>query len=163
LGAPLLFLGGVAVTIPRATGQFLQRTAIFLFLGFVLVGLILVPWAHKLLFEYMDGLARGPLGTNDIHTSWGGPLTIGALGSQFPDRWRFVAYVLWPLQFSVVRDLIGLGAILGFINIIPLFGIWWERKVAGRIQSRLGPMRVGGWHGWAQSFADGIKLIFKED
>ena len=74
-----------------------------------------------------------------------------------------LAYVMWPLQFALVRDLVAVGGIIGFISLIPGFGIWWERKVAGRIQSRMGPMRAGGWHGWAQSAADGIKLAFKED
>lgn len=53
--------------------------------------------------------------------------------------------------------------ILPLISLVAMASIWAERKVAARIQSRHGPMRVGSFHGWAQSLADGLKLLMKED
>ena len=51
---------------------------------------------------------------------------------------------------------------LPIVSLVAMFSIWWERKVAGHIQSRLGPNRVGPI-GLLQSLADGVKLILKED
>jgi len=52
--------------------------------------------------------------------------------------------------------------ITGLVALIGMIAIWGERKVAGHIQSRPGPNRVGPF-GLFQSIADGIKLILKED
>src|SRR5438034_1244558 len=44
---------------------------------------------------------------------------------------------------------------------VPML-VWLERKVVADFQARIGPNRVGPY-GLLQSFADGIKLFFKED
>jgi len=55
-----------------------------------------------------------------------------------------------------------LGAIGGLVGVLGMGLIYAERKIAGHIQARLGPMRVGP-HGIIQTVADTFKLLFKED
>jgi NADH-quinone oxidoreductase subunit H len=74
----------------------------------------------------------------------------------------YFAGVSSDVVYLVAAALIAL-AVLSFF-VAPLAGVtsWLERRVWGRIQSRVGPNRVGP-QGILQWLADGIKNLLKED
>src|SRR5215210_1462445 len=51
--------------------------------------------------------------------------------------------------------------LLTFMALGPIVYVYVERKIAGFMQDRLGPTRVGPY-GLLQTVADAIKLMFKE-
>src|ERR1700751_5229866 len=59
------------------------------------------------------------------------------------------------IKTIIVLAIIPLGAlILGYVFLL---------KMMSHMQSRLGPMDPGGFHGWFQLVGDGIKFMQKED
>lgn len=54
-------------------------------------------------------------------------------------------------------------AVMVAFLVLPLVVGQAEHKVMAHMQSRVGPMYAGGFHGWAQLVADGVKFVQKED
>lgn len=61
----------------------------------------------------------------------------------------------------VISALLGTLGIISFVGAVAIVNIWVERRVVGRMQSRLGPNRLGPF-GLLQPVADAIKLMQKE-
>ena len=64
------------------------------------------------------------------------------------------------LATTIECALVGVALLLMY-SVIAIIYIFYERKVCGWIQCRLGPMRVGPW-GLLQVFADVFKILTKE-
>jgi NADH-quinone oxidoreductase subunit H len=60
--------------------------------------------------------------------------------------------------YAIIAIVVVLGGVLGTCAYL----IWVERKLAARIQDRIGPNRVGPY-GLLQPIADGLKFVLKED
>jgi len=100
-----------------------------------------------------------------VYTHW-----LGKAAPAFVPEWIERIYPLVCVVLMIV-----------FISVTCFFLIWWERKVAGQVQRRMGPMTTGpqwGWlvsfmkkhrwwgvwaGGWLQTPMDALKLIQKED
>jgi NADH-quinone oxidoreductase subunit H len=68
----------------------------------------------------------------------------------------------WSSNFWIVLVLKTV-VVLMFFLVVPLVVGYIEHKVLAHMQSRVGPMEAGSFHGWAQLVADGVKFIQKED
>jgi NADH-quinone oxidoreductase subunit H len=64
---------------------------------------------------------------------------------------------VWPLVWTLAKIVL----ILAPLMLSVAYLTFWERKVIGWMQVRIGPNRVGPW-GLLQPIADGLKLFFKE-
>ncbi len=69
---------------------------------------------------------------------------------------------LAPQAADVIMMIVGVIIIASFCLLLPLFLIWFERRIVARMQDRVGPNRVGP-QGLLQTIADAIKLLIKED
>src|SRR5579871_3932287 len=69
-----------------------------------------------------------------------------------------------PAWLAYLGAMLAFGGVVVFGFVLPVAGIttWVERRIMGRMQSRIGPNRTGPI-GFLQWLADGIKNVLKED
>ncbi len=76
--------------------------------------------------------------------------------------WDAINGVAWLFRSDVPELMLSLSLLLGALSVVVISLVLLERKYLGRLQMRMGPMRVGP-HGVLQPVADVVKLMGKED
>ena len=76
--------------------------------------------------------------------------------------WDALNGIAWLFTSAVPELVLSLSLLLGALSVVVLSLVLLERKFLGRLQMRMGPMRVGP-HGLLQPVADAVKLMGKED
>ncbi|MCX6010484.1 MAG: NADH-quinone oxidoreductase subunit NuoH [Chloroflexi bacterium] len=70
---------------------------------------------------------------------------------------------IWPEWAAyIVPAIVGIVVVLGFVLTLVIVFIWYERRLLGRFQIRLGPNRLGP-EGIFQPIATAVKILLKED
>jgi len=66
------------------------------------------------------------------------------------------------ITLNLIVVLVTIGVVMVTVLLHVAYLTYFERKILGWMQDRMGPMEVG-YHGLLQPVADGLKLFFKED
>ena len=74
----------------------------------------------------------------------------------------FISPGSFDISLLIGFTLLKIVLVVSFVMLAVALAPYFERKVIGHMQVRMGPMRVGP-HGILQPIADGLKLFFKED
>ena len=119
--------------------------------------------AGKTLCAFGDAAATPALTTlKNFRAEYEAHVREGRCTVPAPWRRRRVAPVSTPLTSVVIAQLIILGFVFFMLLNSAAIMVYVERKVAARIQQRMGPTLVGPY-GLLQPLADIIKLAMKED
>src|SRR5690606_28078816 len=94
-------------------------------------------------------------GRQPVMTYLAGNSLAAPVVAQEPTLADFGQDVWWIVLIKI------LGAFV-FGVVMTLLGVWFERRVVARMQTRPGPTRAGPF-GLLQTLVDGIKMAFKED
>ena len=109
LTAQLPFIAIVVVRNWASVEKLLLRSALLIFIG-AIVGTGFGVWFVNALFAFVTGDLMAVANNPALHTWFGGALTLGEIQTGMAWAPAWLCALLWPVQFSLVRDLTSLGA-----------------------------------------------------
>ncbi len=108
--------------------------------------------------------SRRPIRAAEVGLGISITVAIIAIASAIPHLpWQLLKPLTsFVARYPLLNALANAAMVANFVALQCLGFIWLERKFAGWMQARVGPMHVG-WKGLLQTVADAVKLLLKED